>query len=288
MLLSFLISSLLFSQWTAAEIHNLFVSSLRTPHMFALDFNTTTNTLSQIGSLPAHAGHAQLALSHDRSTLYGAERNGWSSYSINTLKKIEYQTTVTPSGDCDYEDVRGGITNLAVETKPPYSIIGAGISPCGNVLGVGADGRVQNVVQNISYAASSRIRAMTVDSASEWLYSADSKASKIWISKIQPETGILTDAKATALRRRDGKPSKLVVHPNRKYLYIMHSRANKVSVYNIGKGLFGQPNITPTGLSYSLVPSSMIYIFIRCCYSLTPDRRQWLKLQGTRPSTKSG
>lgn len=260
MLLTLSFTTLLLSQWTVAEIHNLIVSSLRTPHLFSLEFNTTTNTLSQVGSFPAHAGHSQLALSYDKSTLYGAERNGWSSYRINVTRQIEYQSTIKSTGDCDDQDIRGGSTNLAVETKSPYNIIGAGRAPCGNVIGVGADGRFDSIVQNLTYAESSRIKGMTVDSANEWLYSADSKGNKIWISKIQPTTGILTDARSTNLRKGDHIPSKLVVHPNRKYLYIMHSRANKVSVYNIGKTLFGQPTITPTGLSYALVPPSMIII----------------------------
>ena len=237
-----------------AELHHLFASSYRSPHLFALEYNTETNSLTHIGNLSAHAGHPWLSFNHDKRVLYGAERDGWSSYRIRSPAKLEYQSSLALRGRCEGGNFKSGTTSLIAQQRQPYNIYGAARSPCGNVLSSGIDGRLDRVIQNITFQSTSRVSGMALDPANEWLYMADVQGNGIWAHKIDAITGKLSQARFTTHNEANARPRRLAIHPTFRYLYVMLSKLNKVAVYSIGMNTLGQPILTPTGQNYSIVP----------------------------------
>jgi carboxy-cis,cis-muconate cyclase len=250
-----LTSSILLSlaPWVAADVHHLFASSYRSPSLFSLEYDTVTNRLTQIANFTVHAGHPWLSFAFDRATLYGAERDGWSSYSVTGPQDIKFQSNLTLRGRCDGGDYKHGTTSVVAQERAPYNIFGAGRSPCGNVIASNVDGSFDRIVQNITYLSSSRVHGMALDAENSYLYSADISANGIWIHKVDPVRGTLTNAKIRTHSESNARPRRLALHPKGRYLYVLLSKVNKLAVYEINMQPNG-PQLTNTGLSYNLVP----------------------------------
>jgi carboxy-cis,cis-muconate cyclase len=256
-----LTSSIFFSlaPWVAADIHHLFASAFRSPHLFSLEYDTVTNSVSQIANFTAHAGHPWLSFAFDRTTLYGAERDGWSSYSVASPRDVTFQSNLTLRGRCDGADYRHGTTSVIAQQRAPYNIFGAGRSPCGNVIASKVDGSFDRIVQNITYQSSSRVHGMALDPENAYLYTADINANGIWTHKVDPVRGTLTNAKFKTHSEPNSRPRRLALHPKGRYLYVLLSKTNKIAVYDIQMQPTG-PLLTYTGLNYNLVPQGT-YIF---------------------------
>ncbi|KAE9988136.1 hypothetical protein Vi05172_g11469 [Venturia inaequalis] len=179
----------------SGNLHHLFTSSYRSPALFALEYNSDTNALTQVASFNAHAGHPWMSLSFNKKTLYAAERDGWSSYHVLGPREIAFQSNLTLRGRCDGADFKHGTTNVLAGQRAPYSIYGAGRSPCGNVIGSGVDGSFDRLVQNVTYKADSRIYGMAHDPSGNYIYSADTSSNGLWTHKVDPVTGQLTAAR---------------------------------------------------------------------------------------------
>ncbi|KAE9988881.1 hypothetical protein EG328_005591 [Venturia inaequalis] len=194
-----------------------------------------------------------MSLSFNKKTLYAAERDGWSSYRVLGPREIAFQSNLTLRGRCDGADFKHGTTNVLAGQRAPYSIYGAGRSPCGNVIGSGVDGSFDHLVQNVTYKADSRIYGMAHDPSGNYIYSADPSSNGLWTHKVDPVTGLLTAAWLTAHPEAKARPRRLAVHPSGNYLYVVLSRLNKVAVYSIKRNL-NAPQLVYTGKSFSLVP----------------------------------
>jgi carboxy-cis,cis-muconate cyclase len=244
--------------WVVADIHHLFASSHRSPHLFSLEFNTVTNSLTQVGNFAAHAGHQWLSLAFDRGAIYGAERDGWSSYVVASPRDVKFQSYLTPKrrdgSRYDGGNNRRRATTVIAEQRAPYNIFG-GSSSSGLVITSNLDGSFDRIVQNITYQRSSRIQGMALDPENAYLYSADSSANGIWTHKIDPVWGTVTNANFKTHSEPNARPRRLVIHPKGRYLYVLLSRVNKVAVYEISMQSNG-PQLTDTGLTYNLVPPS--------------------------------
>jgi carboxy-cis,cis-muconate cyclase len=249
---------LFLASWVVADIHHLFASSHRSPHLFSLEYNTVTNSLTQVGDFAAHAGHPWLSLAFDRTTIYGAERGGWSSYLVTSPRDLKFQSNIThkrrSGGRYDESDNRRRTTSVVAEQRAPYNIFG-GHSPSGVVITSNLDGSFDKVVQNITFQPSSRIQGMALDSENAYLYSADSSANGIWTHKVDPVWGTVTNANFKIHSEPNARPRRLVVHPKGRYLYVLLSKVNRVAVYEINMQSNG-PQLTDTGLTYNLVPPS--------------------------------
>lgn len=216
-----------------------------------------TNSLKEVGRFNAHAGHPWLSWGFDRQTLYGAERDGWSSYQITAYNELSFQSNLTLRGRCDGGDYKHGTTSVIAEQKSPYNVYGAGRSPCGNVMSSRVDGSLERIVQNITYQPSSRVHGMALDSEARYLYSADTKANGIWTHQVDPVKGTLTRARFKAHSEANARPRRIVLHPRSNFLYVLLSKLNKVAVYSISNEAAG-PQLTETGLSYNLVPPGQL------------------------------
>jgi carboxy-cis,cis-muconate cyclase len=237
----------------AADRHHLFASAYRSPHLFSLEYDTVTNSITQVANFTAHAGHPWLTFAFDRATLYGAERDGWSSYAVTSPKDLTFQSNLTLRGRCDGGNYRRGTTSVIAEQRAPYNIFGAGRSPCGNVIASKVDGSFDRIVQNISYQPSSRVHGMALDQENAYLYSADVSANGIWTHKVDPVMGTLTNPKFKTHSEANSRPRRLALHPQGRYLYVLLSKTNKLAVYEINMQASG-PQLTNTGLTYNLVP----------------------------------
>ncbi|KAF2429507.1 3-carboxy-cis,cis-mucoante lactonizing enzyme, partial [Tothia fuscella] len=220
--------------------------------MFSLAYDTVTNSLTQTGSFTPHGGHPWLSWGPDRSMLYGAERDGWSSYSVTANNEITFRSNLTLRGRCDGRDFKHGTTSILAEQKAPFNIYGAGRSPCGNVMATRVDGSLERIVQNITYQPESRVHGMALDPEGSYLYSADTKANGIWIHKVDTAKGTLSRAKFKTHGEANSRPRRLALHPGNKFLYMLLSKTNKLVVYSIKMEANG-PVLTDTGLSYNLV-----------------------------------
>lgn len=237
----------------AGDIHHLFASSYRSPALFALEYDSVTNNLNQVGQFTAHAGHPWMAFSFDKSTLYAAERDGWSSYQVLSPSEIAFQSNLTLRGRCDGANFKHGTTSVLAGQRSPYNIFGSGRSPCGNIISSKIDGSFDRIIQNITYKPESRVYGMALDPSNDYVYSADTNANGIWAHKVDAVTGKLTQARFFAHPEDKARPRRLVVHPTGKYLYLILSKLNKVAVYSIKMNANG-PVLTYTQKSYSLVP----------------------------------
>lgn len=243
------------------DIHHLFASSYRSPALFALEYDTNTNALTQVANFNAHAGHPWMSFSFDKSTLYAAERDGWSSYQVLSPSEIAFQSNLTLRGRCDGANFKHGTTNILAGQRSPYNIYGAGRSPCGNVISSKIDGSFDRIVQNVTYKADSRVYGMAHDPSGDYIYSADTQSNGLWAHKVDPVTGKLTAARFTAHPEAEARPRRLAVHPSGNYLYVVLSKLNAVAVYSIKRNTNG-PQLAYTGKSFSLVPpGSSCFIF---------------------------
>lgn len=235
------------------DIHHLFASSYQSPALFALEYDSNTNTLTQVAHFNAHAGHPWMSFSFDKNTLYAAERDGWSSYHVLSPSEIAFQSNITLRGRCDGASFKHGTTNILAGQKPPYHVYGAGRSPCGNVISSKLDGSFERIVQNVTYKKDSRVYGMAHDPSDDFIYSADTASNGLWAHKVDRATGKLLLARFTTHPEADAQPRRLAVHPSGNYLYVVLSKLNKVAVYNIKRYPDG-PQLVYTGKSFSLVP----------------------------------
>lgn len=236
---------------TLADKHHLIVGAYNRPVLFSLQYDTDSHQLKQTGRFAAHSGHPWLSLSHDKKTLYGAEKDGWSSYSVHDGTSMRFQSNITVTDPCPGEtgSPLHGRTSVLAEAKPPYNVFGSAKRACGSVISTNADGSLNQVLQNINYGANSRIHGMVADPNSDFVYSADEKGNGIWVHQVDPNTGALVPLSFSAFPVANAAPRRLALSGSSKYLYVLLSKLTKVGVYEVNG-----PELRYTGMNYTLVP----------------------------------
>ncbi|KAF2399737.1 3-carboxy-cis,cis-mucoante lactonizing enzyme [Trichodelitschia bisporula] len=240
----------------AADLHHMFVGSFRTPHIWALEYDTERNAIAEVGNFTAHAGHPWLSFSYDRGTLYAAERDGWSSYTVISPQELKFQSNLTINSRCDGQAQRHGTTSVVAEQKSPFNVYGSGRSPCGLVMSTRNDGSLERGIQNITYATNSRVHGMTMDTENAYLYTADQKGNGVWTHRINANTGLLDQGAMTPFPIADARPRRVVLHPKSRYLYLLLSKLNMVAVYSV-KATPRGPSLRYTGMNYTLIPPNV-------------------------------
>src|ERR1700760_2917624 len=143
--------------------HSMFITSYQTPEIFALSFDDVSNELQLKRIIYGHGGHPWLAFNRDRTTLYGAETDGWSSYRIRGPTDLQFTNFIHTGSICNNAAAKRGETVMAVSKFPPYPVYGAGRSGCGVVIETRPDGRLDRIIQNITYSRQSRVQGMAMD-----------------------------------------------------------------------------------------------------------------------------
>jgi carboxy-cis,cis-muconate cyclase len=302
--------SLVAVQWLALTgnvngyTHSLLISSFKTPHLFALSFDDETNNFQFERTIFGHGGAPFMAVNREKRMLYAAERDGWSSYRIHGPTSIEFTNYVQLPPSCNNAAVKHGDTVLQIAKNPPFSLYGAGRSPCGVVVGTRPDGGLDRVVQNITYLAQSRVQGMAMDPSGRYLYSADGRDNGLWVHRIDPSTGRLDRGEALDFPMNDAKPRRIAVHPNGRFLYVLLQKLSRVAVFEIlmPSSNSGKPTVRFTNLTIALIPSSksivmtnnaftMLTFSVRCRRKQiqshrSPHFRRWTSL--IRHSSVSG
>jgi carboxy-cis,cis-muconate cyclase len=254
-------------------MHNLFVTSFKTPHIFTLSYNDENNAFTLESTLYGHSGHPWLALNHDKTTLYATERDGWSSYRIDGPQNLVQTGFVDIHSGCGAKSQRSsgdgpsragadgikhGETVFAVSKIPPYALYGSGRNPCGVVVSTGPDGRVERVVQNVTYNGQSRVQGMAVDPQGRYLFSADGRDNGLWVHTINAQTGRLDRGESLDFPIDDSKPRRIVIHPTGRFLYVLLQKMAQVAVFEIITERGQRPAMRFTNVSISLIPSSRL------------------------------
>jgi carboxy-cis,cis-muconate cyclase len=253
-----------------SSIHNLFVSSFKTPHIFSLSYDDETQALNLKSTIYGHNGHPWLALNHDKTTLYASERDGWSSYHIDSPQNLVQNGFVNIRNGCGAKSQRGsgdgpsradpsgvkhGETIFAVSKRPPYLVYGTGRNPCGVVISTGPDGRLERVVQNVTYNGQSRVQGMAIDPNGRFLFSADGRDNGLWVHNINGQNGRLDRGESLDFPIDDAKPRRIVIHPSGRFLYVLLQKMAQVAVFEIITDR-GRPTMRFTNVTISLIPSS--------------------------------
>jgi carboxy-cis,cis-muconate cyclase len=256
--------TLLVAQWLALTssvkgfVHNMLISSYQTPEIYALSFDDDTNNIQLDRVIYGHGGHPWLALNHDRTILYGAEENGWSSYRITSPTDIQFTNFVPTNSRCKNSATTRGDTVIAVSKFPPYPVYGAGRSPCGAVISTRPDGRLDRIIQDISFESGSRIQGMVIDPQGQYLFGADSSENGLWVHQINQATGKLDRSESIDFPIREAGPRRVVMHPSGQFLYVLLQKMSQVAVFEFVPGSGNlKPIIRFTNLTISLLPSSM-------------------------------
>jgi hypothetical protein len=238
--------------------HHLFVGSFKSTHLFSLAFDDELNTLFTEKTFQAHSGHPRLAFNYDKSVLYASEKDGWSSYAVSGPSQLEHTAALELKSRCDGESFEGnkrGQTSLFVSPKFPFMLYGSGRNPCGAVIGVRVDGSLDSIVQNVSFRTTSRIKSQITDLEGQNLFSADQRGNGVWTHRIDPKSGKLDRGTLTEIPIENSRPGKLALHPGGHYLYVLLSKKNAITLYEV----IPRPNQTPTlrfaNVTFSLLPT---------------------------------
>jgi carboxy-cis,cis-muconate cyclase len=239
-----------------AGLHHLFTSSFSTPHLYALEFDDETNTLTNIANISAHAGHPRISFNYYKDNLYAGEENGFASYRVVNSTGLEYIKSVETEEQCNGVQDASGVTGspyVVADFVDPFNVFGASSKGCGEALAVDNEKSLKDVAQSFRYGSGSLIQGMALDSERRTLYSADYQLNGIWVHTIN-QMGKVNEGSFVESPYQNSGPKHLVPHGNGKYLYVVLARANAVAVFAITKGDPVAP-LKYTGLSYSLLPT---------------------------------
>jgi carboxy-cis,cis-muconate cyclase len=256
--------SFLVAQWLTytgkvkGVAHNIFISSYQTPEIFALSFDDQTNELQLNRIMFGHGGHPWLTFNRDRTILYGAELDGWSSYRVKGPTDLQFTNFIQASSRCSTAAARHGETVMAVSKFPPYPVYGASSSPCGAVIGTRTDGRLDRIIQNITYTRDSHVQGMALDPQGRYLFSADGNGNSLWFHQVNKNTGRLEGVEEIDFPLNDVNPRRIVIHPSGQFLYVLLQRTSQVAVFELAPESGNRkPTLRYTNLTISLIPSSM-------------------------------
>ncbi|OJD28909.1 carboxy-muconate cyclase [Diplodia corticola] len=235
----------------SATTHHLLVGTFSGAHLYAVAFDDQTHALSLAANLTAHAAHAWIALSHDKSVLYGVEDGGWTSYSIDSATAVTHTATLPLTGaNCSNDR---SIFVVAAR-EPPYNVYGDPFGDCANVLSVDEAGALEAVAQNVTYTAgTSGVHGMALSVDGRFVYAADDSGNAVWTHSVDEATGLLTEVSRLEAPSEGANPRHAAVHPKGGYLYVVLEEANKLAQYKLDTetGLPVFENVT-----YPLIPES--------------------------------
>lgn len=272
----------------AAVKHHLFVGTFVGHYLYALEFDDNTLALTLTANISTSTWHQWIALSHNKTSLYGVGPGSWYSYTVNNATSLTSSATVAVIGDCpnpppgSWGGGNGGAPFPGVQTNTtsppqgmflmaaamaPYNVYGT-TSSCGNIISVDScTGALTAVGQNISYWDGSGMHGMTISPDGRFLYAVDSLTNSIWTYAVDHTTGKLYLLGVVDGPVARSQPRHAAVHPNGRYLYVLLEETNALTQYDIGvEGMTGVPvwgNVT-----YPLIePGSSS--FQPCIYSNT-------------------
>jgi carboxy-cis,cis-muconate cyclase len=244
--------------------HNMFVSSFRTRHLFALSYDNETGTLDNERTMMGSSGHTWMTFNADKTILFASQRDGWTSYKVLSPTSLAQTASVTLMGTCKGQRIRHGQTVLYASKAPPYAVYGAGRSPCGIVMNLGPDGSLGGITQNLAYeppltsssANSSRVEGFAMSSDGRWLFSADSRGEGIWIHAVDAK-GALSTVRFVPIRVEDVRPRRLVMHPSGQFLYVLNRRPSELFTFQVipGSSPDRPPDLRMLDVTISLVPT---------------------------------
>jgi 6-phosphogluconolactonase (cycloisomerase 2 family) len=241
-----------------ADLHHLFTSSFSTPHLYALEFDDSKDTLTDIANISAHAGHPRISFNYYKSTLYAGEENGFASYRVVNSTGLEYVKSVETKEQCGGVQDASGVTgspSMVADFANPFNVFGASATGCGEVMPVDSENGLTGVSKPFWYANGSLIQGMAMDEERRTLYSADYQRNGIWVHTID-KTGEPTGGIFVKSPYLNSGPRSVYAHSDGLYVYVLLSRTNAVVVFAVTEGDPASP-LTYTGLSYSLLPEGM-------------------------------
>jgi carboxy-cis,cis-muconate cyclase len=226
---------------TTAVRHNMFISSFRSRHLFAVSYDDETGITQEERAMFGNAGHTWLTFNKDRSTMYASERNGFSSYKVVTPSVLAPSGTL-PGGRCQANNKEAGETALIASHAPPFSLYGSGgKSPCSWVISVRPDGSLNGIAQSLVYnrpgppsesSNGSRVEGFAMAKDGRWLFSADSRGEGIWTHAVNSQ-GLLGISRFTPIHIEDVRPRRLAVHPSGNFLYVTGRRPNEILTFEV-------------------------------------------------------
>jgi len=242
----------------------IFVSSARTPQIFALGFDNETSSLYLTRTLFGNGGSPWLAFNWDKSALYTAERNMWTSYKVVGTDGLEAMNSVDvpycPAQNRDPGSTNGGKRGDTVVYASPRrggAVYGSGGKSCGVVIGTGPDGRFRGLLQNITYHSSSKIGGMAMDSEGKFLYAADQNDSGLWVYRVNQQTGRLESGGVLDFPIEDARPRRIVIHPSGQYAYVLLQKLCQVAIFEVhSRGDYEKPYLRFTNTTIALLPFS--------------------------------
>lgn len=245
----------------SADLHHLFVGTWKTKHLFSLEYDTNSNTFSQTGvTIAKKNGQPWLALSHDKSTLYATERDGWASYKVVSPRELRFLGQVDIGSQCGSSQDQHGQTVLYASPVSPYPVYGAGKPPCAAVVGVKGDGSLNGVIQTTKYHSDSRIQGIAMDYRHGLLYTADQKGNGIWVHKIDRGTGKLDAGKFFESPIKNSRPRRIALHPDGRYLYILLMKQATLAMAEVVPQGNGVPELRWTGVNFGLAPQGKFFL----------------------------
>lgn len=267
----------------SAFTHHLFVGTFTGPYLYALEFDEDNLALTVTANISTSTWHQWIALSHDKTALYGVGPGAWHSYTINSAVSLSTSGAVGVKGDCpnpppgSWGGGNGGAPFPGVDTNatsppqgmflmsaalPPYNVYGT-TATCGNIISVDATGALTGVAQNISYWDGSGMHGMAISPDGRFLYAVDTLTNSMWTYAVDHTTGMLYLLGVVDGPSSKSQPRHAAVHPNGRYLYVLLEETNELTQYHIDvEGMNGVPvwgNVTYpliTPGSSSFLPTS--------------------------------
>ena len=247
----------------SAVKHHLFVGTFTGPYLYALEFDDDDLTLTLTANISTSTWHQWIALSHNKTALYGVGPGSWYSYTVNNATSLTPSGTAAVVGDCpnpppgSWGGGNGGAGFPGVETNgtsppqgmfltsagiAPYSVYGT-TSSCGNIINVDANtGALTAVAQNISYWDGSGMHGMTISPDGRFLYAVDALTNSMWSYAVDHTTGKLYLLGVVDGPTARSNPRHAAVHPNGRYLYVLLEETNELTQYDIDvEGMTGLP-----------------------------------------------
>jgi 6-phosphogluconolactonase (cycloisomerase 2 family) len=246
-----------------ASLKTLFVSSDRTPHIFKLSFDNTSNFLALTQTTFGHGGAPWMSFNADRTVLYTSERDAWSSYKVDQSKDLTFMNSINLPTCVNRSQEQGSVnrrrrgTVLYVSPHEGSKVYGAGRESCGVVMATTPDGRFDRIVQNVTYHEASQIGGLAMDPLGRFLFAADQGDNGLWVYRVNSANGKLEAGGVLDFPIEDARPKRIVIHPRGGFAYVLLQKLCQVAVFEVvSRGDKQKPFLRYTKTTISLLPNS--------------------------------
>ncbi|KAI0006891.1 Lactonase, 7-bladed beta-propeller-domain-containing protein [Xylariaceae sp. FL0662B] len=205
-----------------------------TEYLYTVEYDDADQSLELVAKIPTAAANSWITFSHDKKNLYGtdwnAEQPTFVSYSVENATAIKQEATIVGGEGCSGAKSVFAIAN----PEPPYSVYGNyfyGDAKCGTVFSVDANGTLDGVLQNFTYADGAAVHGAAFSADAKYLYSADDGGNCIWSHTVDLDTGELSYPGQSDAPSEGSDPRHIVVHPKGQYLYVVLEGSSEVAQY---------------------------------------------------------